>query len=127
MAQSLFRLIRRILWVLLGVALIFFAVKNRHTVEISFDPFLGSFHVKLWIVLFAGIFIGLMVSAAVTGWLRLESFAKRRKAERRADYLGEQMAAMAEDAHTGRALKAHTAAGDTEPSSAPSSALAKAD
>lgn len=122
MAQSLSRLIRRILWVLLGVVLIFFAVKNRHAVEISFDPFLGPFHVKLWIVLFAGIFIGLMVSAAVTGWLRLESFAKRRKAERRADYLGEQMAAMAEDAHAGRAHKAHTTAGDGEPSSA----LAKA-
>ena len=123
MAQSLFRLIRRILWVMLGIALIFFAVRNRHTVEISFDPFMGSFHIKVWIILFVGIFIGLMVSAAVTGWLRLESFAQRRKAERRAEYLGEQMAAMSEDAHAGRAHKAHSAAGDGEPSSA----LAKAE
>lgn len=123
MAQSFSRLIRRLFWVALGFVLIFFAVKNRHAVDVSFEPVLGTYSIKLWVVLFVGIFIGLMVSAAVTGWLRLEGFARRRKAERRAEYLGEQMAAMAEDAHVGRAHKAHSAAAGEEASSA----LAKPD
>jgi uncharacterized integral membrane protein len=112
MAQSLFRLIRRSLWILLGISLIIFAVNNRQGVELSFAPLWGSIPVPAWLILFAGIFIGLLVSATVTSWLRLEGFARRRKAERRADYLDDQMTAMAEDAHAGRAHKAHTAASE---------------
>jgi len=112
MAKSLSQLIRRLIWILIGLALIFFAVNNRSQVELSFEPLAGNYLIPVWWVLFAGIFIGLMVAAAVTSWLRLEGFTKRRKAERRADYLNNQMAAMAEDAHEGKAHRAHSAASD---------------
>ncbi len=125
MAKSLFKVIRRLIWVLIGLFLVFFAVHNRGAVEISFDPIAGRYLLPVWWILFAGIFIGIFVSAAVTSWLRLEGFAKRRKAERRAVYLDEQMALMAEDAHQGKAQRAHKAASDTASEPGSGSALAK--
>ena len=115
MAKSFSRLIRRLSWILIGLGLIFFAVNNRGAVELSFAPLAGGYLIPIWWVLFAGIFIGLLVSAAVTSWLRLEGFAKRRKAERRADYLDGQMEAMAEDAYEGKAHRAHSAASENIP------------
>jgi len=112
MAKSLTRLIRRLAWILIGLCLIFFSVNNRGAVEISFRPLAESYAIPIWWILFAGIFIGLIVSAAVTSWLRLEGFTKRRKAERRADYLDDQMSAMAEDAYEGKAHRAHSAASE---------------
>lgn len=112
MAKSLTRVIRRLIWILIGLSLIFFSVNNRNAVELSFEPLAGSYPVPIWWILFGGIFIGLIISAAVTSWLRLEGFAKRRKAERRADYLDDQMAAMTEDAYEGKAHRAHSAATD---------------
>ncbi len=107
MAHSFAILIRRLLWLIVGVALIIFAVNNRQITEISFAPLPYGIPAPIWAVLFAGIFIGLIISAFVTGWLRLQGFTKRRKAERRADYLDGQMAAMAEDTHKIKAAKAH--------------------
>lgn len=107
MAHSIAILIRRLLWLVGGIALVIFAVSNRQIIEISIAPLPYALSVPVWGVLFAGIFIGLIVSAFVTGWLRLQSFTKRRKAERRADYLDSQMSAMAEDTHKLKAEKAH--------------------
>ncbi len=112
MARSFAILIRRLLWLIVGIALIVFAVSNRQITEISFAPLPYSILIPIWAVLFAGIFIGLIISAFVTGWLRLEGFTKRRKAERRADYLDSQMSAMAEDTHKIKAAKAHEDASD---------------
>jgi len=112
MAKSFSLLIRRLIWILIGLFLVFFSVNNRSDVILSFEPMAGSYAVPIWWVLFAGIFIGIGVTAMVASWLRLKGFALRRKAERRVDYLGQQMAAMAEDAHEGRAHKAHSAASD---------------
>jgi len=114
MAKTFSRLIRRLTWILIGLALIFFAVNNRGSVELSFAPIAGNYLIPIWWVLFTGIFIGLVVAAAVTSWLRLEGFTKRRKAERRAEYLDEQMTAMAEDAYEGKAHRAHSAASEDE-------------
>lgn len=128
MAKSLSLLIRRLVWVLLGIVLVFFAVNNRVRVPVSFDPLFGSENIPIYIILFAGIFIGLMVAAVVTSWLRLEGFTKRRKAERRADYLDDQMSAMAEDAHQVRSVRAHNAASeDGSENIAPPGQLAKPD
>lgn len=121
MAKTLSRLIRRLIWILIGLFLVIFAINNRADVELSFAPLSGSYLIPVWWILFAGIFIGFAVTASVASWLRLEGFARRRKAERRANYLNDQMAAMAEDAHEGRANRAHKAA--TEEAS--STALAK--
>jgi len=114
MAKSFSKLIRRLVWLLIGLVLVFFAVNNRGVVEISFAPFADGIFIQAWWLLFAGIFIGIGVTASVASWLRLEGFAKRRKAERRADYLDDQMTAMAEDAHAGRAHRAHQAASEEE-------------
>ncbi len=110
MGKPLARLIRRLFWLLMGFVLVFFAVNNRSVVDLSFAPFFGSFAVPIYLILFAGIFIGLAVAAFVTSWLRLEGFTKRRKAERRADYLGDQMSAMAEDAYVTQAARARETA-----------------
>ncbi|UTW58924.1 LapA family protein [Kordiimonas sp. SCSIO 12603] len=110
MGKSLLLLIRRLFWLLIGLALVFFAVNNRTMVQISFEPFWSGFSMPLYLLLFIGIFIGLLVSAFVTGWLRLEGFTKRRKAERRAGYLEDQMSAMAEDAYVTQAARARETA-----------------
>lgn len=125
MASSLAILIRRLFWIITGVALVIFAVNNRQITEISLAPMPFSISMPVWGLVFIGIFIGLIVSATVTGWIRLKGFTKRRKAERRADYLDGQMAAMTEDAHHGRAAKAHQAASDTENSTSVTTGLAK--
>ncbi|TNE64610.1 MAG: DUF1049 domain-containing protein [Alphaproteobacteria bacterium] len=115
MLQSFVTLIRRLFWLVLGVALIFFSVNNRQAVQLVFEPFSLSFPVPAFLLLFAGMFIGLVVAAGVTGWLRLQGFTRRRKAERRAETLEREVASLAEDAHTTRAGRAHDAAksGDT--------------
>lgn len=113
MLPSLWIFLKRVLWVLFAVLLIFFAVNNRQDIVISLEPFGYLAPMPAFWLLFAGIFIGLAAAASVTGWLRLQGFAKRRKAERRASYLEEQVSALAEDAHQHRADKAHTAASDS--------------
>lgn len=107
MAHSLATLIRRLIWLLIGLALIVFAVSNRHITEISFSPVPYGVKVPVWAVLFTGIFIGLLIASFVTGWLRLKGFTARRKAERRAEEMGAQMSAMAEDSHKIKAAHAH--------------------
>ena len=118
MVRPLAILIRRLLWISIGVALVVFAVNNRVITEISLSPLPFSLSLPLWGLLFAGIFIGLIIAATVTGWIRLQGFTQRRKAERRAVYLDKQVTALAEDAHQGRAAKAHNAASDSKPSTA---------
>jgi len=107
MAHPFAILIRRIIWILVALTLILFAVSNRHIVEISLLPFQYAVTIPVWGVLFLGIFIGLLISAFVTGWFRLKSFTKRRKAERRVDELDAQVNALAEDTHKLKAAKAH--------------------
>ncbi|SDD23829.1 lipopolysaccharide assembly protein LapA domain-containing protein [Kordiimonas lacus] len=110
MAQSLASLIRRIFWILLALFLIYFSVNNRTPVDLRFAPFDVTFAVPAFLLVFVGIFIGLLLAAGVTGWLRLKGFARRRQAERRAAYLEDQVSALAEDAHEAKARRAHDAA-----------------
>jgi|GEM_PF-1716273 len=110
MAQSLASLIRRLFWILLALFLIYFSVNNRLPVALSFSPFDFTFSVPAFLLVFAGIFIGLMLAAGVTGWLRLKGFARRRQAERRASYLEDQVSALSEDAHKAKAGDAHRTA-----------------
>ncbi|WP_262693303.1 hypothetical protein [Kordiimonas aquimaris] len=112
MFTTLWIFVRRLLWGVLALFLILFAVNNRESVVLSLEPlgFVGP--MPLFVLLFIGVFIGLISAAGVTGWLRLQGFARRRKAERRADHLEEQVTALSEDAHQHRANKAHAAATD---------------
>lgn len=113
MAQSFASLIRRLFWILLALALVFFSVNNRAPVTLSFSPFGFSADVPAFLLIFFGIFIGLLLAAGVTGWLRLKGFARRRQAERRASSLEDQVSALSEDAHKVRADDAHKSASET--------------
>lgn len=108
MAQSLGSLIRRVFWFALALLLILFSISNRQHVVLSLEPF-GALMapVPVYLVLFLGIFIGLVIAGGVTGWLRLKGFARRRKAERRADYLEGQVSSLSEDVHKAKATRAH--------------------
>lgn len=113
MLATIWTLLRRILWGALALFLILFAINNRESVVLSLEPlgFIGP--MPLFVLLFIGIFIGLLAAAGVTGWLRLQGFARRRKAERRADHLEEQVTALSEDVYHHKANKAHAAATDS--------------
>ncbi|WP_417452002.1 hypothetical protein [Kordiimonas sp.] len=108
MAQSLGSLIRRIFWVALAVLLILFAISNRQPVVLSLEPF-GALMapVPVYLVLFLGIFVGLLIAGGVTGWIRLKGFARRRKAERRAGHLEDQVSVLSEDVHKAHAKSSH--------------------
>lgn len=112
MLTTLWIFVRRLLWGALALFLILFAVNNRENVVLSLEPFGYIGPLPLFVLLFIGIFIGLVSAAGVTGLLRLQGFARRRKAERRADHLEQQVTALSEDAHQHRANKAHAAATD---------------
>ncbi len=107
MAKSLMLMIRRLFWLLLAAALVIFSINNRSWLPLSFEPFGFSFELPVYGILFLGIFIGLLVAAGVTGWLRLKGLAARRQAERRAGYLEDQVSALSEDAHKAHADVAH--------------------
>lgn len=113
MLNGFWNFVRRALWFLLAVFLVLFAVNNRQPVVISLEPIGFLPAMPAYVLLFAGIFIGLGAAGAVTGWLRLQGFAKRRKAERRASYLEDQVSALSEDAHKHRASEAHAAASES--------------
>lgn len=111
MAQLL-NIVRRLLWAALALLLIFFSINNRQEITISLEPLGFLPPLPAYALLFAGIFIGLIAAAGVTGWLRLQGFAARRKAERRSQYLEGQVSALSEDAHKQRARESHDAASD---------------
>ncbi len=84
-------MIKRILSLLLGlpilVVLLLVALANRHTVMFSLDPvtpeqpWLGI-EVPLWVVLYAGILLGLMAGGVAT-WMRQSKWRKKaRRLER---------------------------------------------
>ena len=98
MAEKTLRLLKLLFWLLLGGALVGFALLNKGVVVLDLGPFIGALETRLFVVLFIGIFIGIGLSAAVTSWLRLKAFTGRRKAERQNKDLANQVNALEEDA-----------------------------
>ena len=113
MMTSTWKFLRTICWLAFALLLVFFSVNNRQGITLSFEPFGYLQDIPAYWLLFLGIFLGLATAGAVTGWLRLQGFAEKRKAERRARYLEGQVSALSEDAHKQRAREAHDAASDT--------------
>ncbi len=75
------RLISRIAAVLVGIAVVAFAIANRAPVEISLDPFPLAFEVPLYAVAIGALLVGLAVGAAAA-WLhghKARSLARTRK------------------------------------------------
>ena len=80
------RLLLLLVTVPVGVALIAFAVANRHEVKISFDPMtvdapMFSVSVPLYLALFAALIIGVMVGGAAS-WLGQGKWRKRARQRR---------------------------------------------
>ena len=107
MMQSLATIFRRVFWLLLAVAIVYFSVLNRHPITLNLEPLLVKDDLPAFWLLFAGIFIGLGVAVWAGSVLRLQGFARRRKAERRASYLEEQVSSLSEEAHKTRAKEGH--------------------
>lgn len=78
----------RLITIPLALALVAFAIANRHKVQLSFDPFAAdtpalSIHVRLWEVAFAAFLLGLVVGG-LTAWVTRLHRHLRRNAARRA-------------------------------------------
>lgn len=114
MLTGLWKFLRRLSWFVFGVLLVFFSINNRQEITISLEPLGYLPSVPVYWLLFLGIFIGLAAASVVTGWLRLQGFAERRKAQRRSQYLEGQVSALSEDAHKHRAQQAHETASEQE-------------
>lgn len=98
--QGLGKVIRFILWGLMGLFLIWFAISNRTPVMLGLSWTTLFVEATVYSVFFAGILFGLVIAGTVTGWLRLKGFAARRQAERRAKALENDLDTLAEAAHT---------------------------
>lgn len=81
---------KRLLWIITGpvaVLLIAFAIANRRTVTLSFDPFSQvapalAFQMPLWAVAFLPLLIG-VVLGGVANWFAVAERKIRRSAEKR--------------------------------------------
>lgn len=102
----LFSVVKFFLWLAVAIILVWFAANNTEGVLLRFHP-LGFFlEVPPWLILFAGIFIGLGAAAFATSWRRLQVFAESRRYKRERDKLGKEVAALSEEAHTRSAADA---------------------
>jgi uncharacterized membrane protein YciS (DUF1049 family) len=109
MLTSLMKLLRGIFWFLIAISLIFFSVNNRHDAGLKLDPlFADVAPIPVYIILFAGIFIGILITGMSLSWLRLKGFTRRRKVERTASQLEEQVTTLSEDLHKNKAEQAHS-------------------
>lgn len=94
--ESLGRLLKVLVWVLVAIVLVWLAVSNRQPVFVNFMVLKTSIETQLYVVFFAGIFVGLIAAGIVTGWLRLKGFTARRKAERTVKAMESDMESMRE-------------------------------
>ena len=103
------KLLRGIFWFLIAISLIFFSVNNRHDAGLKLDPFFTEVPpIPVYIILFIGIFVGIVVTGMSLSWLRLKGFTKHRKVERVASHLEEQVTTLSEDLHKNKAEQAHS-------------------
>lgn len=119
MLINVWKFFRRLAWFAFAVLIVVFSIFNRGGVDLSLGPIGSIAGFPVYLVFFLGIFVGLVTAATVSGWLRLQGFAERRKAERRSRYLEGQVSALSEDAHKQRARRAHETASDTKAVAAP--------
>ena len=83
--------------VLVAVGLIVFSVVNRQAVDVDFFPLPYQATLPLFVVLFAGIFIGLAAAGLATLLGRMRRAARTRSAEKRAASLERQMRGLEQD------------------------------
>ena len=83
--------------VLVAVGLIVFSVVNRQAGDVDFFPLPYQVTLPLFVVLFAGIFIGLAAAGLATLLGRMRRAARPRSAEKRAASLERQMRGLEQD------------------------------
>ena len=83
--------------VLVAVGLIVFSVVNRQAVDVDFFPLPYQVTLPLFVVLFAGIFLGLAAAGLATLVGRMRRAARTRSAEKRAASLEQQMRGLEQD------------------------------
>lgn len=83
--------------VLVAVGLVVFSVVNRQAVDVDFFPLPYQVTLPLFVVLFAGIFIGLAAAGLATLVGRMRRAARTRSAEKRAASLERQMRGLEQD------------------------------
>lgn len=91
------RHLKRILTILFALVIITLSVFNRQTVELVWSMGGDSLSVPLYLVLFLGIFVGLVTVVLTTSWKRLKNFASKRQADRRVVALEQQVANLNEE------------------------------
>ncbi len=101
--------LRFLIWAFIGAVLILFAVSNRTPVTLGLWPFTTQISAPPWLILFAGIFIGLIVAGLVTGWIRLKGFVARRQLARREAELRSDVDRLSESVHRTEARDAMAA------------------
>ncbi|UTW55283.1 hypothetical protein [Kordiimonas sp. SCSIO 12610] len=113
MIADIVKFFRFLFWLSLAVILVIFSVNNRHDADLSFDPLFSNLPpIPVYMVLFAGIFIGITITGLSLNWLRLKGFTKRRQAERAASTLEDQVSTLSEDLHNSKAKLAHENTGE---------------
>ncbi len=101
------RLLRRLLTFLLALILIAFSVMNRHHISLIWGPDGQDISIRLFFIFFAGIFFGLLAAVYATSWLRLKAFTRARAAERKANMLEGERAALHEELTALKASERH--------------------
>jgi len=76
------KLLGILFWIVTALFLVVFSVSNRTIIDLSFEPFEFVLPIPTYQILFFGIFIGILITGTSLSWLRLQGFARRRKAER---------------------------------------------
>lgn len=99
--------IRRVLWVLFALMLVAFSVVNRKAIFVAL-PFTDiAIPIAPYLLFFAGLFTGLLISGVVLSWARLKGFVARRQAEREAVHLRTRLKVQDEETSEQKAAGAY--------------------
>lgn len=104
--------IKRLVWLLLAVALVVFSVENRHGVALNLPYTLYSFEVPLFALFFLGLFSGLALATVALGWSRLKTFVAKRQAEREAGHLKARLKIQEDSAAKDQSVQSYQAVSD---------------
>lgn len=91
------RHLKRILTIIFALVIITLSVFNRQAVDLVWSMNGDALTVPLYLVLFLGIFVGLITVVLTTSWKRLKSFTSKRQADRRVEALEQQVANLSEE------------------------------
>lgn len=84
--------------VILALILVIFSASNTAWIEVGFWPFRTALNVQIFWVLFAGIFIGVLLSALVTGVDRVKRSYSLRKNKKEVTKLKKRVHDLEQDA-----------------------------